>query len=301
MLPKFPEFKKLELSDQKDIQNITSKYQPYSDFNFESMWAWNVGNKFGVSQLNGNLVVILTDHFSDRLFYSFLGINKINLTIKQLFAFPIGDDGLAGGLRLVPEESLENIDLSKYLIEIDINNCDYIYDLNRLSTYLGSHFATKRYMANMFIKNHNPVVRLLDLAKANHKSAVKEINKIWIRNKNDQDTGVNLDKEIMANQRFLAANFKNALAVGVFVGNRLVGYSLFTCLPNKYTICHFAKANTAYAGVYEYMMKESAKILLSKGSICLNYEEDLGLPGLRFSKNSFNPLSFLRKYTISEL
>lgn len=46
MIPKFPEFKKLELSNKEEIENFTSKFPPYSDFNFVSMWCWDFRYKY---------------------------------------------------------------------------------------------------------------------------------------------------------------------------------------------------------------------------------------------------------------
>ena len=42
MLPEFPQFKKLELSDKEEVEKFTSKFPPYSDFNFVSMWSWDI-------------------------------------------------------------------------------------------------------------------------------------------------------------------------------------------------------------------------------------------------------------------
>ncbi len=38
MLPQFPQFKPLELTDKSDIEAITKQHLPYSDFNFVSLW-----------------------------------------------------------------------------------------------------------------------------------------------------------------------------------------------------------------------------------------------------------------------
>ena len=70
MIPEFPEFKKLELSDKEEVEKITSKFPPYSDFNFVSMWSWNIENKIWISQLYGNLVVHFTDYLTDGTFLS---------------------------------------------------------------------------------------------------------------------------------------------------------------------------------------------------------------------------------------
>src|SRR6185369_9800822 len=84
MLPKFPEFKKLELSDKADIEAITNKYPPYSDFNFTSMWCWDTRGEMMVSELNNNLVVKFADYITGEPFYSFIGTNDTNDTVRQL-------------------------------------------------------------------------------------------------------------------------------------------------------------------------------------------------------------------------
>lgn len=45
MLPEFPQFKNLELSDEEEIERHTHKFLPYSDFNFVSMWSWDIKGK----------------------------------------------------------------------------------------------------------------------------------------------------------------------------------------------------------------------------------------------------------------
>ena len=164
MLPKFPVFKKLELSDQIDIEKITSKYQPYSDFDFFSMWSWDVLGTYRISELNGNLVVVLLDHFTNDPVYSFIGNNQSEKTIKQLFAFFEIIDNPTPVMKLIPEISLQDVNFKKYLIEIDLNNYDYVYSTMELSTYEGSKFSGKRKLSNRFFKNHNNVeLKLHDL------------------------------------------------------------------------------------------------------------------------------------------
>src|SRR6185436_18008967 len=83
-LPEFPNFKSLELSDKGAIEAITKKFPPYSDFNFVSMWAWDIKGEVRVSQLYGNLIVRFTDYLTGEPFYSFLGDSKVNETVRAL-------------------------------------------------------------------------------------------------------------------------------------------------------------------------------------------------------------------------
>lgn len=302
MLPKFPNFKRLELSDQEDVERITSQYEPYSDFDFPSMWCWDVNDNTMVSELNGNLVAILSDHFTGTPFYSFLGNNDLDKTLKQLFAFSVHGKNSMPQLKLVPEISLEKINLKKFLIEIDLSNYDYIYDLKKISEYTGTDFSDKRRKLNNFLKNHdNPVIKILNLNDSADVQEILNLNDSWTAAKIRKDEGSDLKKEFIAIDRFIKAQFKGTLCVAVYVEEKLAGYAIFSVLPNSYSICHFSKGDIAHYGVYEFLLRESATILIEKGSTLLNYQEDLGLPGLRFWKNSFKPVSFLRKYFIREL
>lgn len=300
MIPKFPKFKKLEFSDQDDIEQITFRHLPYSDFNFSSLWSWDTKDNISICTLNGNLVVKFTDHFSDELFCSFLGPNLSNNTIEKVLMYA-KQNHITTKLRLVPEISLEKIDLSRFMIEIDADNSDYVFDINALSTYESHKFSTKRKIANSFFRKYSGMhVKEIDLNGYENKIRILQLNTIWSENKS-KDKYFYLHKENLAIERFLSCNFRDSLCVGIINNGSLIGYSMFSLLPNRYTICHFSKADINFNGIYEFLMRESCKILKEKGYIFMNYEEDLGISGLRYSKNSYKPIAFLRKYTIQEL
>ena len=84
MLPQFPKFKELELSDAEDVQRCTARYAPFSDFNFACLWSWNIDSSVLLSELNGNLVVRLGDYVNGQVFYSFLGDSRVNDTVEAL-------------------------------------------------------------------------------------------------------------------------------------------------------------------------------------------------------------------------
>ena len=111
MIPEFPQFKKLELSDKKDVEKFTSLFAPYSDFNFASLWSWNIKDEMRLSVLNGNLVVHFTNYLTEELFYSFLGDKKINETAETTISVS------AGIVKLKPRFVILNI-ISRSIINI---------------------------------------------------------------------------------------------------------------------------------------------------------------------------------------
>ena len=70
---------------QEEIEKITSDFPPYSDFNFVSLWCWNLTNKTQLSLLNDNLVIRMEDYTTADIFYMFIGQSKIKNTIEILF------------------------------------------------------------------------------------------------------------------------------------------------------------------------------------------------------------------------
>ncbi|MBN2860933.1 MAG: DUF2156 domain-containing protein, partial [Sphaerochaetaceae bacterium] len=62
-------------------------------------------------------------------------------------------------------------------------------------------------------------------------------------------------------------------------------------------IVHIEKALTTYKGVYQYINR-AAVSLLPEGIQTINREQDLGIPGLRQAKMTYQPKGFLMKYRL---
>ena len=133
MLPEFPEFKKLELSDKKDIEKFTSKFPPYSDFNFVSMWSWDTKGEIRISVLNNNLVVRFTDYVTNKPYILFIGENKIPETAHKLIIFS-KENYQEDSLRLIPEEVANILSKLEFQILPDLDSHDYIYSTEDLSS-----------------------------------------------------------------------------------------------------------------------------------------------------------------------
>ena len=109
MIPQFPKFKKLELSDKKDVEEFTLKYPPYSDHNFAGTWSWDVKDEMQISKLNNNYVIRFINYITGEPFYTFLGETKVNETAKELLEFSIKEK-IKPQLELIPEEVAQKLD-----------------------------------------------------------------------------------------------------------------------------------------------------------------------------------------------
>lgn len=299
MLPQFPEFKNLELSDQIDIEAITSKFPPYSDFNFLSMWSWDVKSEMRVSQLNGNLVVRFTDYITGEPFYSFLGNNKVNNTVKSLLELS-DKDGIKPVLKLIPSIAAASIDRSSFVVHEDRDAFDYVYNVEELVGLLGPRFERKRSLVRKFLEFYpDHSVKVSRLAHNNIKREALELNRIWEKNKLKTEGMHDMENERIALERFFSLdNCHELISVTIEIDGELVAFCVSELVGPEYALSHFAKANTSYVGLGDLLMQENAKAISSTGRTLLNYEQDLGVNGLRKSKSLFHPKSMLHKYIV---
>lgn len=300
MIPLFPGFKKITLDDKEDIERIIRKYPPYSDYNFVSLWTYNTQDKNEISLLNNNLVVRFHDYQTREPFYSFLGNHKVKKTIYTLLDYA-KIKGIKQELRLIPEIAVltrEDI-FNKYYLKEDRDNFDYILSIDKLGKLKGNKYGPKRNFINRFIKKYpSHTVTILDLKNTQTQQIIKGLFYKWEKRQGKNRTET--DNELRALKRLLShLSQTNFLSVGIYKGKNLLGFSINEIGHNQHAFLHFEKADIAYTGIYQYLKQVTALHLRKKGSIYINYEQDLGIPGLRKAKESWRPVKYLKKYLIS--
>lgn len=304
MIPSFPVFKKLELSDRKEIEDFTKSFLPYSDFNFTSLWSWNTKDEIKISCLENNLVVQFTDYITKQRFYSFLGKQKVLETLDQLSSH-IDNEKSDRFLSLIPHEIAEDMTRlnSNHSVVEDRDQFDYVYSTQELKNLVGNRFMVKRNQINQFTKKHPEiVVREIDVTNEKNHIEINKINTVWLENKIKDSKDVDAENELLAINRFFESvkfndNPEKIVSIGVYSNDSLIGYFLGEIINSDYGVCHFIKCDNSYKGVYSYLMREVGRFFDGKTTF-INFEQDLGIPGLRQSKTLFRPIHFLKKYKI---
>lgn len=297
----FPNFKTLELGDHELIEKFVGQFPPYNDFEFISLWTYNTENKNSISFLNNNLVVRIQDCITGNFFYSFLGANKTKNTIEALLK-KSKEENLETKLYLVPEASLTSPDLYKHFsVKEDPDNFDYILSVNELADLKGKKYYDKRNLVNKFKRLYpqHSVVEL-DLAKEKTKQEIKEFFHLWEKQKGKKRNETQV--ELTAIEKlFDLINIFNVYGLGVYIQNKLVGFTTYHTVQNNFAIMSFEKGDISYEGIYSYLNHITAKHLKTLGANYINYEQDLGIPGLKKAKLLWRPVFFLKKYIIEEL
>lgn len=295
MIPLFPAFKKLELTDKAEIDGQTAQFPLYSDFEFGSLWSWNVKEEMEVSRLNGNLVVRFTDYTTGEPFLTFLGAKEVNETAEELLAHSPADKHEAT-LHLVPEVSAVGLDPNLFKIEESRDHFDYVCDVERHVEYPGDGLHSHRKLLRQFRETHADFERVaLDMSRKAVQQEIAHVYTKWNENK-----GFLTQSEAFAYERFLAAaGSLDHTAVGIRVAGKLVAFHVASLPPGTCANALFDKADIAYRGIYPAIDHVVALDLLERGYTHMNIQQDLGIAGLRKAKLALRPAYLLKKYSVS--
>ncbi len=299
MIPQFPNFKTLEVTDREAVLSIIKSFSPYSDFDFGSMWSWDYSNSMCISELNNNLVVKFSDYITGEYFYSFLGSNQLNETATTLLKHA-KENGLLPYLKLVPQIVANNLNNVDFIAETDPDNFDYVLTMENLATLEGPDLSSKRRAANIFIRRHGLLsVEEIDITNISVKREIYDLFALWAKQKVEHGQDSN-DHELVAIERCLTHSDQLGLfTAGMYDQGKLIAFWIIGLRENNCSISHFEKADTGnYEGIFPYFKREVAKLLLKKNIHFINLEQDLGIPGLRQSKQAYQPTHTFDKYIV---
>jgi uncharacterized protein len=298
MIPTYPHFKKIELIDKKDVEKFTSKFPPISDFNFYNIWAWDLKGEMGLSVLNDNLAVKFTDYLNGQPLLSFLGINKINETTRELIKFS-ENNYKNNVLKLIPEIVVDLLDKSEFEAISDKDSRDYVYSVPHLATMNVWHQNSLSKEIRLFVKKYSDYIVKQNSILEISADEYLELFKTWSENKKIENF-FELN-EYKAFKRMFQINDEKVKITSLYVKDVLIGFSLFEILTDDYLICHFAKADISYhPSVYAVLNFEEAKILDKQGIKYYNWQQSLGIKGLEQSKMKYKPVSFMNKFIIKK-
>jgi hypothetical protein len=263
--------------------------------------AWDIRSERKVSDLNGNLVTYATEYESGKPFLSFFGTNRPVSTVKKLLQHAKEND-LIPQLRFVQEEVVTKLGRSGLHIEEDRDNFDYIFSTKKIAYSEGPYLKKKRAaVRKFFLENPDAVFEIVDLANPRVQDEVIAVVRRWERNKKTANKLYDLRFEETALKTMLhKAKDHNMLLSCIRKDNAMLGFSVDEILSHGYAMAHFIKADISFRGIYECLNEKVAQYLLSQKVLFWNWQQDLGIEGLRKVKTAYHPVRFLKKYRVSD-
>jgi len=80
--------------------------------------------------------------------------------------------------------------------------------------------------------------------------------------------------------------------------NKIVAFSIGEMLNDDTAIIHFEKSDPNIRGLYQVINHEFV-VHAWPHTTYINREEDMGIPGLRHSKESYNPHHYVEKFDVT--
>jgi hypothetical protein len=182
----------------------------------------------------------------------------------------------------------------------DPDNHDYLLSVNDLASLEGSRNKHTRELVNRFLRDYGETASFRE-CDVSDPPLVERLHALFrIR---EAATGIDHEecqKELTAFQRSLKQQINTSLRTfGIFVEEQLQALLVYEQISASEGLAHFCKANTAIRGIYQYMWHALGKTLQAEGVTIINIEQDLGLPGLRASKQYLRPVDQLKKYAVA--
>lgn len=212
----------------------------------------------------------------------------------------IEDAGYPFTMRLVPfplVEELEKAFPGQLTVKADRDNYDYLYDRMQLIELKGRAFHKKKNHMNYFMKNYQYEYKEMTSDMAD--DAMRFIGEF-----NDRKETTPYERELLLmEERAMRDVFEHLETAGykggvIYIDGRIQALSVGGQIcPNTFGV-HIEKANTEYRGLYQVINKEFC-MHMDPSVKFMNREEDMGLPGLRKAKLSYQPVKLVEKYIVN--
>lgn len=292
-------FKPLGLEDQAIFKNAQQAApQAIADTIFTNLYIWRSYYRAAWAEAHGCLCLIARPEGEEAFGLPPVGggdhLAALNFTLENLRTLTN-----APRFKRVPESLVEEIRAADlpYDCVHDRDNDDYVYLVDQLRTLSGRRMHQKKNHYNFFV-NHNqfeclPITDELvpDLL------AVQEG---WLATKEEQNIPMNHMGYEVESVHELLRHFKdlNQLGLAIRINGRIEGFTMGEIMSPDTVLVHLEKANYEIRGLFVALSSHFCRELPPE-IVYVNREQDLGLPGLRHSKESLKPDHMRLKFIVT--
>lgn len=298
MIPTFPNFAPISLDQKAAVEGLVKDHDPYSDFNFISMYCWDKGG-IALCVLHNNLVVRFNHYLNpENQFLSFLGVHNVKATANTLLEYSKLHLGVEQ-LELIPEITAKKLQEKGFVVEPDENQHDYVYSIEEHISLAGGKFKKRRNLLKKFNEEYPDQARVdfeQELSEERWNQMITVV-KDWSAGKKEADSYS--EEEYTA---FLRLRDCHTLAdffyFFVYVKEELVGLSVAEVVNKDYVMFHFEKIVPLHGGISPFSMNKMAEILHQYNFSYINFMQDIGIPGMKQNKQLRRPIHMLHKYIV---
>ncbi len=174
----------------------------------------------------------------------------------------------------------------------DRSQWEYLYSVQDLIALKGNRFSQKRSHIQQFMRKHS--YRYHSLTEGDG-DIVLWCQRLWFAERIPTE-GTLRENEAVQEMVRQWHHIPGLLGGALLVDGVPVAYTVGEILSEDTVMVHFEKALSSYNGAYQTINRMFLEEECASFSV-VNREEDLGDPGMRAAKMSYNPVGFLKKYS----
>ncbi|MDR0393745.1 MAG: phosphatidylglycerol lysyltransferase domain-containing protein [Tannerella sp.] len=291
-------FKPITIEDKEAITTFTLQGNlPNCDYAFANMCSWRFLYESEYAIADGFLFVrfYVEEKGRKHLAYMFpVGGGNLEKAVETLEADAekMGYILLILGVTPDSKNKIDTLFPDRFTYIVERNYFDYIYLREDLATLKGKKFQPKRNHINKFKKQYEytylPITPEIVCQ-------CMEVERIWCKanlNENDKEALAHENRSmIFAMQHFQELGLSGG---AILVDGNIIAFTYGSPINNRIFGIHVEKADVGYEGIFSVINQEFASRIPQQYTY-INREEDLGIPGLRKSKLSYNPVILLEK------
>lgn len=289
-------FKEIELEDKALFDRyFSARHYQNSEFTFTNLFIWRGPYHFQYAIIQDHLCIMGKYRNLYPFLFSPLSLGQSAYDkVLPVLADLLQEQGFPLVLKSVTEDrknEMEEALPGKLIFREDRNNHDYVYLASELIELQGKKFRQKRNHMNKFLKSYE--YQYEELNDGNIAECL-ETELMWASRRDG-------DKSILEEKRAVfeaLTHYRTLKAAGgvLRINGSVQAFTLGELLNPDMAVIHIEKANTDYDGSFTAINQLFAGRAWSQVTY-INREEDMGIPGLRKAKESYNPTKMVKKFT----
>ncbi|MDR2232385.1 MAG: phosphatidylglycerol lysyltransferase domain-containing protein [Tannerella sp.] len=292
------QFKPITIEDKNTITAFTQSNTFLNcDFAFSNMCSWRF--------LYDSEFAVEDDFLYIRFFL------KVNNKQHRAYMLPLGKGDLQQAVEKIENDAslgnhpllifgvtadsknlLEKLFPGAFTFDADRTYFDYIYLREDLKTLKGKKYQPKRNHINKFNKKYSYTYAPITPDMIPECLALEQK---WMQaNLNEEDmTSIQYERRSLT---FALSHFRELELTGgaIIVDNEIIAFTYGSAINNYTFGVHVEKADIQYDGIFS-VINQAFAAHLPEQYLYINREEDMGLPGLRQAKLSYQPVILLEK------
>lgn len=296
MIPAFPDVRPVEVGDAPLLRDALGRSpRTACEFSFANFIIWRDFDHPAITALNGNICIRIDPPDEPPFFLEPLGERDLPQTVEALMR-------AAGRISRASPAFASRLCAGEYHLRPLPDHFDYLYRTRELAELKGRRYDGKRNHIKQLMRRH-PAYH----SRALERGDVAEVLDLfgeWSRHRRaDNRPGAKLPElAYRCQRRAVERAFEHYEELGLMgealvVEGRLVGFLLGSAERDEMAYIHLSYTRPGVPGAFQTLLWEACRKTFSRYEH-LNLEQDLGMTGLRKTKQSYYPLRLEEKLEI---